>query len=196
MPIQGRSAEECDNANMKSVKDMIEMFPQFEMKVQYQVRVVEQSSDISLDNIGDDTGDLRELSTSVKLIEEALEFLVNYFQLKSSAMFLRLSKDTLRLLFMVSMSFSNFLELFQKKKQSGATNVELERLMVGMGLLVNGQPTRNNLINKHVLYVTSERYNELHESIERELGLDDSQDEYDRNCEESADDFEAVVFDL
>ena len=196
MPVHGKSSDDCDEENKMKVRELVRRFTQFRFNAQYDVQVVEKAEDAEEGSNNGGERVCKTLSVTINILDEALKYLTHYFQFKEAYQFMRLSDDSCRLLFMVSMAMASCLEMFQEKVRSGASLQDLIKFMIQAGLLVEGKPTRNPIIDNQVLRLTPTQYAELNESkvtVEDGTEMDEGTD---RNGSESADEFEAVVFDL
>ena len=70
------------------------------------------------------------------------------------------------------------------------------KYMVSVGLLVDGEPTRNSIIDGHLLYLTPDQYEELYDDGQNEDWQKTTEKVVLRNDGESGDEFDEVLFDL
>ena len=194
MATSTRTTDQCESANKELISDLIDMFPKLSFKARYQVRVL-KGGEKGESEVGSDEGELRTLHSSIHLVEESLKYLTNFFQMKNAYNFMRISKDTGRLIFLVAMAMASFLEEFKHRASMGAENWELEKFMVSAGLLVEGETTRNSIIYDSVLYMTAEQFHELNDGKPSEI-ISKAGRAYVDEGEESADEFGAVVYNL
>ena len=152
IPVNGRTPEQCDEKNKAHVQDMFRTFSELQFKARHQVKIVGGTGNVESGSTED--GETRELVVTVNILDEALKFLTNFFQLKSPYELLRLSRDTCRFVFIVGMSIGRILDRCIEKMCSGAGLAELQKFISGSGLVVEGESTRENLINKHLLHLT------------------------------------------
>ena len=118
IPTNGRTPEECDSSNKAHMLKMFQALPDLQFKVRYEVRIVGEASSITESSTGEH-GEVRVLRMSINLVDEALKYLTDYFQLKEPYEFMRLSKDTTRLVFIVAMGMAHFLDQFKTKRVGG-----------------------------------------------------------------------------
>ena len=196
MPVLGRTPEQCKEANQNMVKELMVMFPKLEFEAQYDVCVM-NDGDIGEEAFHGEDEDVKTLRVTVNIIMEALKYLTNYFHHKEPYQFMRLSKDSCRLIFMVAMSIASSLEEFKRMMSTGTHISELEKFLANAGLLVEGEGTRNTIINQ-VLSKTRAEYEQLNESVRGNVDCDrsnamsvDSENEGD-----SSDEFDEVVLNL
>ena len=184
MAVDGKSVEHSQREveNDELVKNLMLMFPKLEFKASYEVRVVKASDEDGSNNKKQDEGELRTMYRSVNLIEEAVRYLTSYFQLRKAEIFLRISKDTGRMVFLIAMAMANFLEDFKHRAGIGAHNLELEKYMAIAGLLKEGESTRNGLTHDNLLFLNSQQFDEINEekpseTLSRSAGVIEEQEQ-------------------
>ena len=196
----GRTIEQCDDENERLVKQMLDLFPLLEVTVEYQVRVIDEAEEGMCRGRGEE-GQLRTLRATINIIDEALKLLTNYFQMKTPFTFMRLSRDSCRLIFLVSMAMAEFFEEFKHRESFGAEHSELEKFMASTGLLVEGDMTKNGILNNQVLSITQAQYKEMHMGDDTEAtpsgpAVTSVTNMGDIQLETEDDEFDTVVHDL
>ena len=193
MPVGGRTLDQCEEANKNLIKELISMFPKLEFRAQYEVQVVDDKNSDS--DSSDNEESVQVLHVTVNIINEALKYLTSFFQFKSAYQFMRLSSDSCRLVFVVSMSMVHSLHELKRKVVTGTSNAELEKFMAGAGLLVEGEVTRNQTLSQ-TFSMSREKYEDLNEGAGGDAEIDRGGLLQGEDDAESADEFDEVVFNL
>ena len=135
------------------------------------------------------------IPVTLNIIQEALTYLANFFHHKKPYRFKRISKDTCRLLFVVSLNMASSLQELKQKVTTGAPSIDLERHMTAAALLVDSDTTRMQQLG-HVLSMSRKEFNKRNDSRPpRMAAVSDEAMQHD-NGEESADEFDQVVINL
>ena len=190
-----RSAGDCDELNQERLRDMLIMFPQFEMKVSSDVCVLDRE-ELNDGPIGSSEGTIRTVKFTVNILDEVFQYVTNYFHFKKPYHYVGVCKDSFRLIFIVAMGMGSFLELFHDRRTNGTTFLELPKNMVGTGMLVEGEVSHNKMVNSNILYITQKDSDKVNEVEVGDRNVEDRRPISENDIPESPDEFDAVVLNL
>ena len=117
-------------------------------------------------------GEVRRLSTTISIVDAAVHFAVAYFQCASVEDFLGRSEHSLRLVFLISLSFSAVLSEVREKLGRECPVNQITNLVKDYGLINPQDGPRNTFISQHVLRKTEEQFRAANCNILRERNVE------------------------